>query len=196
MQLSGLFDGIPVLESDRLILRQLTDAYADALRLMTQNPRIYRYLPTFLIELRVSDPHEMIRRLYGECFLNRKNLILGIFLKNEMQFCGLAELYGYKETLQKTCIGYRLAEEYWGRGIASETVRIMVEYLYHETDIRIIAASTMVENHASEHVLEKSGFRCTAHAVPEDWGYEKPTAADKWLKVLIPQQILESSATF
>ena len=56
----------------------------------------------------------------------------------------------------------------------------MVGYLYGQTDIQIITASTMVENVASARVLEKNGFIRTALAVDEDRGYDQPTIADKW----------------
>jgi ribosomal-protein-alanine N-acetyltransferase len=75
-----------------------------------------------------------------------------------------------------------LRERYWGRGIATRAVKLLVEYLYTQTDIEIITASTMVENLASERVLEKNDFLVTAKAVPEDWGYPEPTIADKWFR--------------
>ena len=178
----GLFDGIPTLESDRLRLRRLEDPDADAIGELTGNPAVYRYLPTFLFEKQYDDAREMIRRLYGECFRNGESLILGVFLKDGDRLCGLAEFYGYKAALRKTCVGYRLMERWWGRGIATEAVALMVDYLFTRTDIEIITASTMIENGASARVLEKNGFIRTASGVPEDWGYEEPTVADKWFR--------------
>ena len=45
-----LFDEIPYMESDRIILRRIEDKDSDDLRNMTLNPNVYRYLPTFLFE--------------------------------------------------------------------------------------------------------------------------------------------------
>ena len=58
----------------------------------------------------------------------------------------------------------------------------MIRYLYEETDIEIITGSTMVENRASAHVLEKNGFDLVVTGADEDWGYEKPTPTDKWIR--------------
>ena len=58
----------------------------------------------------------------------------------------------------------------------------MVDYLYSQTDIEIITASTMIENKASARVLQKNDFIMTAEAVAEDWGYEKAVLADKWFR--------------
>ena len=82
----------------------------------------------------------------------------------------------------KISIGYRLIESYWGKGIATEALGMMIEYLYKETDIEIITASTMVENRSSAKVLMKNGFELVASGVDEDWGYEQPTIADKWIR--------------
>lgn len=58
----------------------------------------------------------------------------------------------------------------------------MVKELLTNREIEIITASTMLENRASAHVLEKNGFTLVNHAVPEDWGFAEPTSADKWIR--------------
>ncbi len=58
---------------------------------------------------------------------------------------------------------------------------MMLKYLLEETDIDIVTASTMVENHASAKVLRKNGFSLVAAAADEDWGYPEPTPTDKWI---------------
>lgn len=173
-----LFSEIPYIQNERIILRQVTMADAEPLQELVNSPAVYRYLPTFLYEKKYPDIRCVIRHLYDECF--RESIILGIFEKG--QFCGLAELYGFRDPIHKISTGYRLPERCWGRGIATETLHLLVEYLYNETDIGIITASTMVENEASANVLRKNGFTLVAHAAPEDWGYEEPVAADKWIR--------------
>ena len=59
---------------------------------------------------------------------------------------------------------------------------MLVDYIYNQTDIEIITASTMVENRASANVLRKGGFSMVSHAVDEDWGFEQPTITDKWVR--------------
>ena len=173
-----LFSEIPYLESERLVLRALGESDADSLRELVNSPGVYRYLPTFLFEQKYEDIHYVIRHLYDECF--QESIILGIFLKGE--FCGLGEFYGYREPIHKISVGYRLLERCWGKGIATESLKRMVDYLYGETDIEIITASTMIENHASANVLRKNGFSLVVHAVGEDWGYPEPTISDKWIR--------------
>ena len=173
------FSEIPRLECGRLLLRRITHGDADALAGLARSEAVYRYLPTFLYEQKYPDIHRVIDGLYAECL--EESLILGVFLRDGDRFCGLAEMYGFRDPIHKISIGYRFLEAYWGKGIASETVGLLVDHLLRETDIEIITASTMVENRASARVLEKNGFTLVNRHVGEDWGYDQPTLADKWI---------------
>ncbi len=172
-----LFDRIPRLTGERICLRPLVQKDADALGELTGSSRVYRYLPTFLYEKKNEDPRRVIRGLYDECL--EESLILGVF--EGERFCGLAEFYGLRVPIRKISVGYRLLERCWGRGIATEALGLLTGYLLRETEIEIVTASTMVENIASARVLKKNGFVLVAHGAPEDWGYEAPTPADKWI---------------
>lgn len=180
--LRNLFDDVPQLESERLIISRVRPEDCQGLREMIQDEKVYRYLPTFLYEKQDMDPLHIIQGMNDECIRKRIAIHLGIFLKPEKAFCGLAELYGYKREIHKVSIGYRLKSAYWGKGIASETVRMLVDYLYGMTDVEIITASTMPDNNASARVLRKNGFELVVSGSGEDWGFQEPTLADKWIR--------------
>ena len=55
-------------------------------------------------------------------------------------------------------IGYWLGEPYWGKGIATEAVRQMIEYTFYYFDIIRLYAEVFETNKASMRVLEKNGF--------------------------------------
>ena len=176
--MTELFDRPPVLEGGGITLRALTLADSAALGEMATDTEVYRYLPTFLFEQKYDDAAVVISRLYDECMEDA--LILGVYENRE--FCGLAEFYGYKENIHKVSLGYRLQRKCWGRGIATQALGLMVDHLYTATDVEIITASTMIDNKASARVLMKNGFELVVHAAGEDWGYDKPTPADKWIR--------------
>ena len=173
-----LFSEIPYIRGERLVIKRVMPCDAPALRELTDDPAVYRYLPTFLFEKKYEDASEVIDRLYDECF--KESIILGIYMDGEL--CGLAEMYGFRDEIHKISVGYRLIKRFWGRGIASEALGLMVDYLYGETDIEIITASTMTENKASANVLMKNGFSLVVHAAYEDWGCDEPTVTDKWIR--------------
>ena len=55
-------------------------------------------------------------------------------------------------------IGYWIAEEYWGKGIMPEAIKLMVNYGFKTFDITRIYASTYDINIKSQRVLVKAGF--------------------------------------
>ncbi len=57
-------------------------------------------------------------------------------------------------------LGYYLAEEYWGKGITTEAVKQICEYVFGKSDIIRIYAEPFAYNTASCRVLEKAGFQC------------------------------------
>ena len=56
-------------------------------------------------------------------------------------------------------LGYYVAEEYWGKGIMTEAVRKICEYVFSGSDIIRIYAEPFANNKASCRVLEKAGFQ-------------------------------------
>lgn len=56
-------------------------------------------------------------------------------------------------------LGYYIAEEYWGKGIMTEAVKQICEYVFSMSDIIRIYAEPFAYNTASCRVLEKSGFQ-------------------------------------
>lgn len=57
-------------------------------------------------------------------------------------------------------LGYYLAEEYWGKGIMTEAVKQICEYVFGKSDIIRIYAEPFAYNAPSCRVLEKAGFQC------------------------------------
>jgi len=55
-------------------------------------------------------------------------------------------------------IGYFVGEKWWGKGVATEAVRLMVEYVEKNFDVTRIYAGVFAYNKASMRVLEKNGF--------------------------------------
>jgi len=55
-------------------------------------------------------------------------------------------------------LGYWVGEAFWGRGIMTEAVKLIVDYGFKNLDIVRIQAGVLSNNPASMRVLEKAGF--------------------------------------
>lgn len=70
----------------------------------------------------------------------------------------LLKAMDFNQKVNMVTTGYFLAEEYWGRGIASEAVGILIKFLFETININRIKAEVMLKNMASKKVLMKNGF--------------------------------------
>jgi [ribosomal protein S5]-alanine N-acetyltransferase len=59
-------------------------------------------------------------------------------------------------------IGYFLAEEFWGKGIATIAIKAVTAYAISKFDIVRVYAEPFADNTGSRKALEKSGFICEA----------------------------------
>ena len=55
-------------------------------------------------------------------------------------------------------IGYYISETFWGKGIGTNAVKQVCEYIFENTDIIRIFAEPFAYNTASCRILEKTGF--------------------------------------
>jgi [ribosomal protein S5]-alanine N-acetyltransferase len=56
-------------------------------------------------------------------------------------------------------VGYWIGEAYWGRGIISEVMPVMVRYIFQNFQVNRLYACVLDGNPASMRVLEKAKFR-------------------------------------
>ena len=56
-------------------------------------------------------------------------------------------------------MGYYIAEEHWGKGIMTDAVKQICEYVFKNSDILRIYAEPFAYNTGSCRVLEKAGFQ-------------------------------------
>lgn len=55
-------------------------------------------------------------------------------------------------------IGYWIGEAYWGKGIATQAIRLITDYGFNELGLMRIVACVFEGNAASMHVLRKNGY--------------------------------------
>lgn len=62
-------------------------------------------------------------------------------------------------------VGFTLAPEHQGKGIATKALNAFIEFLFNDMNKHRIIATTDCENHASYQLLERVGFRREAHFI-------------------------------
>lgn len=85
-------------------------------------------------------------------------------IEHEGQFVGCVGIHPQSDIFVKNAeLGYWLGEPFWGKGIMTDAVKLIVEYGFDTFDIDRIFARPFGINKGSIRVLEKSGFTKEAH---------------------------------
>lgn len=98
----------------------------------------------------------------AEVFINKTNQenprqTFGIEYKGII--CGVIGLVIQQDVYRKSAeIGYWVGEPYWGKGIATIAVELIIEYGFNELELNRIYSGVFEYNIASMKVLEKNGF--------------------------------------
>ncbi|BAD84422.1 ribosomal protein-serine acetyltransferase RimL homolog [Thermococcus kodakarensis KOD1] len=66
-------------------------------------------------------------------------------------------------------IGYFIGKEHWGKGYASEAVKLALRFCFQYMNLRKVFARTYENNAASIKVLEKNGFKLTGKLRKHAW---------------------------
>lgn len=148
-----------ILETERLILREIISEDAEAFFLMDSNPEVVKYVGVKpLTDISQSkEVVENIKNQYIEYGVGR----WAVVRKEDDKIIGWSGLKLIKEINNHQNIhdlGYRFTPEYWGKGYATESSVAVLNYGFNNMKLDKIYAYADVENKASNHVLRKLGF--------------------------------------
>jgi len=95
-------------------------------------------------------------------FESQKAVNFAIEYKNnpegESPLVGIISLKNIDLNKKKAIVGYWIGELYWGKGIATESVALVITYAFSMLGLEEICAYVFSENKASIRVLEKNGM--------------------------------------
>lgn len=149
-----------ILETDRLLLREMLLSDAEALFEMDRNPNVHQYLwnkPQKDIEETIATI-ESVRNQYIQNNIGR----FVVILKETNELIGWAGLKYNTEMVNNKIhfydIGYRLNEKFWGKGYASEASFAWLDYGFNKMNINLMEAAAQTDNIASNRILQKIGL--------------------------------------
>ena len=146
---------VSVLTSERLRLVPVSDAHLPLFIELNSDPEVMRF-----IRGGPSTPQESRRewtRRRGPQTDEARGLGYWAGFEGE-RFVGWWSASSFADDLKTSGVGYRLRREAWGRGLATEGGRVMVEQAFRTLSVEKVVASTMSANAASRAVLRKLGM--------------------------------------
>lgn len=147
----------PVIETQRLILRCLTDEDLVKFSLINSDPQVMEYFPSIIDERTTM---KMIRN-EQETFSREGYCLFACVLKENEAFIGFVGLHevGINAPFVPAVeVGWRLAKEHWNQGYATEAALAVINFGFSEIGLLEIVSFTSCLNKASIRVMEKCGL--------------------------------------
>ena len=148
-----------VLESERLLFRPHEAADLEPFCAMEADAEVRRYVGGAPRTREVAEQRFWSRAMQP---VDDRLAMWATVLKSENCYIGRCGLYpnynGERKVPDEAVLGFYLAREFWGRGLASEAGRAFVAFGFEELRLARIVTAVQVGNAASVRVLEKLGF--------------------------------------
>ncbi|MEO8532729.1 MAG: GNAT family N-acetyltransferase [Flavobacterium sp.] len=155
------FTPFPVIETERLLLKRITNDDVKEVFELRSDPETMKYIPRPLVKT-TEDALEHIAMI-EEKIVTNVGINWGITLKDNPKLLGIIGYYRIQPENYRAEIGYMLLPEFHGQGIIPEAVNKLIRYGFDDLKLHSIEAVIDPENLASEKVLEKCGFVKEAH---------------------------------
>lgn len=146
-------------ETERLIARAPNQSDFDNLYSLQSDPKVMEFIgkgtPRTKVEVQES-LNEIILyyQKHGFGFFS-------IFEKETGEFVGQGGIFhlNFQDTQKEFEVGYRLHVKFWGKGIATELTKALIEWGFENLTINKIFGIIKPENSRSRNVLLKAGMR-------------------------------------
>jgi [ribosomal protein S5]-alanine N-acetyltransferase len=154
---------MPMLQTERLLLRPVSADEVDSLHRISNEPNVRLYL--------WDDEHISEATIKGliaqsdRMFSKEKIGLFGVRMRGRedlLGFCGFVRLGGMEESE----LWYELTQKVWGRGIATEAAWACVRYAFEEVGMERVIAGADAPNTASLRVIEKLGMKYVGNINP------------------------------
>jgi RimJ/RimL family protein N-acetyltransferase len=157
------------LTTERLVLRRWRASDRLPFRRLNADSRVMEFMPAVLDAVGSDELMDRIERHFEEHGFG----LLAAALRESGEFIGFVGLSvpSFDALFMPAVeIGWRLAAEYWGRGLATEAAREVLRFGFEELGLSSVVSFTAPANMRSRRVMERIGMR---HDPAEDFDHPR-----------------------
>ncbi len=176
-------DMLPVIETKRLFLREITNddlqelyslySHADVAKGMGINP---------LADIRSAQD---LLDYFKQSFIKKTMIRFALALKDEKKLIGTIGLQDIKWEYYLSEIGFDLNPEYHNKGYMSEALQSVIDYGFTRLRLQKLFALSYVENVVAHSVLERCGFMKEGRLLQHNYNWGTKEFADMYAYGLI-----------
>ncbi|MAS32388.1 MAG: GNAT family N-acetyltransferase [Anaerolineaceae bacterium] len=146
----------PILETERLRLRDLRISDAETIQTLLNEPEITGNLMDKALPYSLEDAQSLIT-YSQDAFAQGKAYMFAIERKSNEDMIGYCDVEVQADH-QRGEIAYWIGLPYWWQGYATEAAKRVVRFGFEDLALNRIYAYVMKRNEASAHVLQKAGL--------------------------------------
>lgn len=151
-----IYSELPVIETERLVLRKLKMDDAADLFAYASDPAVPRFMPWEAHKTK-EETNEFIRFIL-DGYENQRKLTWAIELKGTGKMIGTIDFVKWLPKHGRAEIAYALSRKYWGKAYMPEAAKALIAFGFNSMELNKIEASILLENIQSRSVLEKIGM--------------------------------------
>lgn len=146
----------PVFETERLVLRKITEADADSVLSYLSDEEVMKYYGLTPLQTIEDALAEIV--WYDTILSEKTGIRWGITIKGQNEVIGSCGFHRMISQHHRSEIGFELNKTYWGKGIASEAVSAILSYGFEHLHLNRIEALIEPLNLSSQKLVIKHGF--------------------------------------
>jgi [ribosomal protein S5]-alanine N-acetyltransferase len=181
----------PVIETERLILRQITKDDAEDIFKYLSDENVMKYYGLEPFKS-IDEAMEEIG-WYQSSFDEGSGVRWGITLKGHGKVIGSCGFLNKVPQHYRSEIGFELSKDHWGKGIANEALAAVIHYGFEQLNLQRIQALIEPPNLSSQKLVEKNGF--IKEGLLRNYEYTCGKFDDLFMYSLIKQDFETSSNT-
>ncbi len=147
---------LPVLETERLILRPITVGDAEDMFEYASDPTVTENL-TWVTHKSLDETKGAIMNYFLKKGKNQFESY-AVILKEENKMIGTCDFMHHNKVANMCEIGYAFNKSYWGHGYATEATKRLIRFGFEVLRLDQVTISHAKLNPGSKRVVEKCGF--------------------------------------
>lgn len=161
MQLTFNFNPFPIMETERLTLRELRASDVNEVYYMRSHPEVMKYIGVPLAA-NMAEAEAYLDRLTN-MMSRQEGIWWAITLKDAPTMVGVIAYRNFLKEHYRGELSYALHPDLQGRGLMQEALALILDYGFNKIGLHSIEANVDKENTASIRLLERNNFVKEAH---------------------------------
>lgn len=148
---------LPIITTERVVLRWISEDDIDSLFEVFSDPQVARYWSAPPYTERV----QAVKLQHDIAAGNENNTVIkwGLALRDSDRVIGTATLFNLNLDNGRAELGYAMGRAHWGKGYMNEALEALVSHAFEVMELRRLEADVDPRNAASIRTLERLGFQ-------------------------------------